>query len=117
MHIQASGLDSLDSSDEKAIITVTLYDRLSWGGGTVTRASQCALLSSQTLGHIFDLLTCPSNEPALSTTNPIPPSEERLQAVTSTDGSVICINDIAYGDGSSENYAEYTSYLSMPRIN
>jgi len=102
----ASGPDFLDSSHEKAIITVTLYDKLSWSGGIVTRASQCALLSSQTLGHIFDLLTCPSNELAVNNMNPIPRNEEQLQAVTGTEGSVICINDIAYGDGSPARYAD-----------
>ena len=98
----------MSSSDEKAIVTVTLYDRPSWSGGTVTRASQYALLSSQTLGHIFDLLACPSNELAVSNMNPIPPGEEQPQAVSSADGCVICINGIAYDDGSPVKYAEYT---------
>jgi hypothetical protein len=96
----------LDLSDEKAIITVTLYDRVSWGSGNPTRASQYALLSSQTLGHIFDVLPCSSNEHVVSRMNTVPPSEE-LQPAINADGCVICINGIAFDDGSQVNYAEY----------
>lgn len=110
--IQISGPDSLDSSDEKAIITVTLYDKLSWGAGIVTRASQHALLSSQSLGHIFDLLRCPSDGLTMNSAQPISLSEEQLQPATNTDGCAICIDDIVYGDDLQMNYAEYTSCLS-----
>jgi len=105
--IKTSGSDSLDSSDVKAIITVTVYDRLSWGAGSVTRASQHALLSSQTLSDVFDLVPCPPNGLAVESASPTPPCEEQLQATTNTDDCVICINGIAYGNGSQTDYAEY----------
>lgn len=101
-----SGPDSLDSSDGKAIITVTLYDKLSWGAGIVTRASQHALLSSQSLGHIFDLLRCPSDGLTMNSAQPISLSEEQLQPATNTDGCAICIDDIVYGDDLQMNYAD-----------
>ena len=91
----------MTSFDQKAIITVTLYDRLSWAAGSVARASQHVLLSSQTLGHIFNLLPCPSNGLAADRTD----GEDQSQATA--EGGVICIDDVAYSDTSQVNYAEY----------
>jgi snRNA-activating protein complex subunit 3 len=95
----------------KALITFTVHNRLSWGHNLLSRSSQHALLASQTLGDLFEVVPCTSNEiPEERITN-----GELVGYETPTTGSagkcssgcVICIEGKAYGDGMSENdYAE-----------
>ena len=71
------------------------------------------MLSSQTLGDLFEAIPCTSNE--------LPEeiiADERVVGYdndqpTSSRGCVICIEGMAYGDGQSEvDYAESVSTLS-----
>ncbi|KDQ57841.1 hypothetical protein JAAARDRAFT_178362 [Jaapia argillacea MUCL 33604] len=97
----------LRSSDD-ALITISVYNRLTWGPGYVSRASQHAVLSSQTLGDLVESIPCPSLELPNEVTGddgmvrfeiseyPEPPS-----------GCVVCIEGLAYGDGLNElDYAD-----------
>lgn len=102
-------LDSTFVSLQTALVSVTVHNRLSWGHNLLTRSSQHALLASQTLGDLFEVIPCTSNE--------IP--EEKLvdgdivgyqtpSAVKGSNGCVICVEGKAYGDGMSEyDYAEW----------
>ncbi|KAG6866714.1 hypothetical protein C0991_011373 [Blastosporella zonata] len=50
------------SDDTNAIITVTVHNRSTWTSGYINRSSQHAILSSQTLGDLFQIVPCVSNE-------------------------------------------------------
>ncbi|KIM91888.1 hypothetical protein PILCRDRAFT_809875 [Piloderma croceum F 1598] len=107
----SSQFEHTSSSRKTALISLTVYNRLSWGHNLLSRSSQHALLASQTLGDLFEAIPCTSNE--------IP--EERMvngeivgyetptaeSPETGSSGCVICIEGKAYGDGISENdYAD-----------
>ena len=91
---------------QQALIFATVYNSLPWGHRLLSRCSEHVLLSSQSLGDLFDCIPCISNE--------LP--EESIQdgttswkepTVRESTGAVICIEDIAYGDGQSEHdYSE-----------
>jgi len=93
------------------LISLTVYNRLSWGHNLLSRSSQHALLASQTLGDLFEVIPCTSND--------IP--EERMvdgevvgyetptaeSAGRGSSGCVVCVEGKAYGDGMSDNdYAD-----------
>ncbi|RPD74311.1 hypothetical protein L226DRAFT_571748 [Lentinus tigrinus ALCF2SS1-7] len=105
-----------EAKSEDALVFVTIYTRVSWGQKIPTRASQHVLLASQTLGDLFEAIPCTSNEL---------PQEVRDESgnitaytykgqrrkddmeVDSGGGAVICIGDVLYGDGQSEDdYAD-----------
>lgn len=70
------------------------------------RTSQHALLSSQTLGDIIEMMPCASNDLPKEI---VSHSQVATQlAVNASSGSVVCIEDVLYGDGmDSTDYAEY----------
>ncbi|KAJ7178353.1 snRNA-activating protein of 50kDa MW C terminal-domain-containing protein [Mycena crocata] len=90
----------------QAVITVTVHNKLSWRQTHVSRSSRHVILSSQTLGDLFEMIPCISNE--------IPEEildDERITGyrndVPTRPGCVICIEGVAYGDGESEfDYAD-----------
>lgn len=89
------------SDPREALVFVTVYDRLSWGHKLLSRSSQHVLLSSHTLGDLFDVIPCLSNE------IPEPPTPSSCgtwgeASARGSSGSVICLEDVAYGDGQSE---------------
>ena len=92
----------------RAIVTASVYKKTDWNSGLVTRISQHALLSSQTLGQLFDAIPCPSKEipqQIIQDDKVIGYSENEAAAA---NGCVICIEGYAYGDGNSgSDYAEY----------
>ncbi|KAF8639528.1 hypothetical protein AX17_001433 [Amanita inopinata Kibby_2008] len=92
----------------QAIVTASVYRRVTWNSNLVSRISQHALLSSQTLGQLFDIIPCPSKEIPREIIQdgdvvgyvPDEPSDNNR-------GCVICIDGYAYGDGQSGgDYAE-----------
>ncbi|KAJ6625463.1 hypothetical protein B0H10DRAFT_2001437 [Mycena sp. CBHHK59/15] len=93
-------------TDSQAIITLTVHNKLSWRQSHVSRLSTHSVLSSQTLGDLFEL------------------TEEILDngrvtgyqdAVLAPPGCVICIEGLAYGDGESEfDYAEAPVIIKAP---
>ncbi|KAJ7346795.1 snRNA-activating protein of 50kDa MW C terminal-domain-containing protein [Mycena albidolilacea] len=90
----------------QAVITVTVHNKLSWRQTHVSRSSRHVILSSQTLGDLFESIPCTTNE----ITDEIL-DDDRVTAyrndVPTRPGCVICIEGLAYGDGESElDYAD-----------
>ena len=98
---------SLDPS-LTVLVTVTVYNRLSWGHNALSRSSQHALLASHTLGDLFEVIPCTSNEPPEERlTDGEVTGYQRQNPTSGSSGCVICIEGKAYGDGMSESdYAE-----------
>lgn len=92
----------------QALLTITVHNRVPWGPGYFSRSSQHAVLSSQTLGDLFEAIPCTSNE--------IPKEIIRDGELVGYDakgppepstGCVICLEGVAYGDGQNESdYAD-----------
>jgi len=94
-------------------VTVSVYNRLSWSYNFVYRSSQHAVLSSNTLGQLYDVIYCPSNE--LPDESTMDETFIGYQPGPSKDpsGCAVVIEGIAYGDGLTENdYARYALLLS-----
>ncbi|KAG6903094.1 hypothetical protein C0995_006281 [Termitomyces sp. Mi166 len=90
------------SEDTNAIITVTVYIRSTWSPGHLNRSSQHALLSSQTLGDLFRVIPCISNE-IISNDAQDGDAQEPIQS----EGCAVCVGDTVYGDGyCQEDYAQ-----------
>ncbi|KAJ7497460.1 snRNA-activating protein of 50kDa MW C terminal-domain-containing protein [Mycena latifolia] len=108
MHEKTTRTDDghLSAQSPQAIITVTVHTKLSWRQTHVSRSSRHAILSSQTLGDLFEMIPCTSNEI----------TDEILDDghitgykddIPTRPGCVICIEGLAYGDGESEfDYAD-----------
>ncbi|KAI0066140.1 hypothetical protein BV25DRAFT_1905765 [Artomyces pyxidatus] len=111
--------DSAEAPAQSALITVTVHNRVAWSHNFVSRCSQHAVLSTQTLGDLFEIIPCPSNEtPREMTENDkfvgyeansggiLPPSA----------GYVLVIEGVAYGDGLNEvDYADkLIAYMRSP---
>ena len=104
-----------------ALLFVTVYNRLSWGQKILSRTSQHVLLSSQTLGDLFESIPCTSNEipeEIMDDSGIITGYKQRQEeddmVVDSSTGTVICIEGIAYGDGETEDdYAECVSFTPL----
>ena len=87
---------------------LSVYNRLAWTYNFVYRSSQHVVLSSNTLGELYNVIPCPSNEL---------PDESMVDGTfvgydsgpsKHPSGYVIVIEDTAYGDGLTENdYARY----------
>ena len=94
-------------------MTLSVYNRIAWTYNFVCRSSQHAVLSSNTLGELYDIIPCPSNElPDESTVNEAFAGYEPGPSKRPS-GYVVVIEDTAYGDGLTENdYARY-AYLSL----
>lgn len=103
---QKVGTESTERPD--AILFVSVYSRLSWGNH-LSCSSQHAVLASQTIGDLYDVIPCVANELTTefeNTTRGQGISAEK-EPIPVHRGSVICIEDIAYGDGQSEeDYSE-----------
>src|ERR1700722_9458500 len=105
-----------NSSDHlELLLTITVHNPIAWSQGHLSRSSQHVILASQTLGDLFDVIPCPSNElpeEMLDGDRIVGYDPKRRQSNT---GYVLCIEGIAYGDGQSEmDYSEYVyaAYVS-----
>ncbi|KAL0956389.1 hypothetical protein HGRIS_002536 [Hohenbuehelia grisea] len=98
----AGTTDYMDADQPQAIIRFTVYNRITWNQAYVSRASQHSILSSQTLGDLFDITICPSNDIPLET------AEGEYSATEAMPNrGVLCIESLAYWAGdASPNYAE-----------
>ncbi|PBK74562.1 hypothetical protein ARMSODRAFT_952222 [Armillaria solidipes] len=98
----SNGGSSLPDDTSCALIIVTIYTK---GSSTTMRTSQHALLSSQTLGDIIETMPCASNDLPKEI---VSHSQVATQlAVNASSGSVVCIEDVLYGDGMNEiDYAD-----------
>jgi len=86
-----------------ALVSFTVHNRLSWGHNLLARSSQHALCASQTLGDLFEVIPCTSNEiPNEQIVDGEIVGYETPTAVNAGGGCVICVEGKAYGDGMSE---------------
>ncbi|KAK0212853.1 snRNA-activating protein of 50kDa MW C terminal-domain-containing protein [Desarmillaria ectypa] len=107
---------SLPDDTSFAIITVTIYTK---GSSTTMRTSQHALLTSQTLGDIVEMMPCASNDlPEEIVSHRRVPRDQSTQAVKANSDSVVCIGDVLYSDGMKEtDYADkMLQYLATHSI-
>ncbi|KAF8160817.1 snRNA-activating protein of 50kDa MW C terminal-domain-containing protein [Crassisporium funariophilum] len=86
----------------QAVLTISIYNRVTWGPSYVSRSSQHALLSSQTLKDLYNAIPCVSNH--------LPPeagsSDRTCDSADCESGCLICIEGLAYGVGEGqEDYA------------
>lgn len=90
-----------------------MYNRLSWGNH-LSRSSQHAVLASQTIGDLYDILPCSSNEIPSEITEDAEVVGYKHEETPSHRGAVVCIEGVAYGDGQAdEDYSESV----VPAIN
>lgn len=104
----SSQYDPTSPSSKTALISYTVHNRLTWGHNLFSRSSQHALLATQALGDLFEVIPCSSNEiPNETIVDGEVVGFETRSADQGCSGCVICIEGMAYGDGTSENdYAE-----------
>ncbi|KAF4620583.1 hypothetical protein D9613_000410 [Agrocybe pediades] len=83
-----------NSSDEteEAIITMSIYNKLTWTPSYVARSSQHVFLSSHTLQDVADIFPCTSKN--------LPP--EAGLSEESSDSFVVCLEGTVYGSRSGE---------------
>ena len=96
-------------SDEKhqALVFATVYNTLAWGHRLLSRSSQHVLLASQSLGDLFDAIPCASHEMPEDYVDGDGNSKWKEPAIRESTGAVLCIENVAYGDGQSErDYSE-----------
>jgi snRNA-activating protein complex subunit 3 len=107
------------SSKPDALLTITIHNPISWSRGHVSRASQHVVLASQTLGNLFDVIPCTSNElPEELAEDDVLVGYDAGKRQTGR-GCVICIENVAYGDGQSgQDYAECVALVCpcFPRV-
>ncbi|KAH8107905.1 snRNA-activating protein of 50kDa MW C terminal-domain-containing protein [Cristinia sonorae] len=110
---KAFALPEPNTSSQQTIVFATVYTPLSWGHKLSARSSQHALLSSHTLGDLYDIIPCISHEIPQNSLN------EHGQSVWNNtarqdSGAVICVEGLLFGDGQSEkDYAErYLEYAN-----
>lgn len=113
-------MDDVPAGPEDAILTISVHQRIAWSHNFIARLSQHAMKSSQTLGDLFEMIPCQSNELPAETLNEdgkYTYADSSSNAPPPTSGFVICIEGTAYGDGMTEaDYAEYVfqSYFAIP---
>ena len=101
----------------ECLLIISIHTHIRWSYSFTTRTSQHALLTSQTLGDLYESIPCTSNE------MPEEILDEDGQLIGYRDdgkyvssGCVICIEGVAYGDGQSEeDYSESVSICSHHR--
>jgi snRNA-activating protein complex subunit 3 len=95
-----------------AVVMVSVYNRLTWSYNFVYRSSQHAVLSSNTLAELHNVIPCPSNElPDESTADGTFVGYESGPS-KHPSGCIVVIEGTAYGDGLTENdYARYVFLL------
>ncbi|KAI0321160.1 snRNA-activating protein of 50kDa MW C terminal-domain-containing protein [Amylostereum chailletii] len=114
--------DGASAPKRGALLTITVYNRVSWSWNFVARSSQHAVLSSQTLGDLYEVIPCTSNEmPQEQYDNGVFAGYELAEddALPTSSGAVMVIEDTAYGDGMSEpDYADkLIAYATSPPKN
>jgi len=92
----------------QAVIIFSVHVPLPWRTAMLTRSSIHAILSSQTLGDLFEAIPCESNNLPEEFLDEDGNMRYKVNDKTKgSSGHVICIDEVAYGDGFCENdYAE-----------
>ncbi|KAI0743548.1 snRNA-activating protein of 50kDa MW C terminal-domain-containing protein [Daedaleopsis nitida] len=115
IHVKVAGSGpTSEAGAREMLVSVTVYNRLSWGPKHLSRASQHVLLASQCIGDLFEAIPCTSNElpeevrdnSGAVTGYKFRRSEDDM-VVDQPTGAVVCIEGVLYGDGQSEDdYSE-----------
>ncbi|KAH9979175.1 snRNA-activating protein of 50kDa MW C terminal-domain-containing protein [Russula compacta] len=108
--------DGPSPAPDSAVVTVSVYNRLAWSYNFVYCSSQHAVLSSNTLGELYDVIPCPSNElPDESTVDGAFVGYESGPS-KHPSACVVVVEGTAYGDGLTENdYAsKLVAHISKP---
>ncbi len=102
------------SGPHSAVVTVSVYNRLTWSYNFVYRSSQHVVLSSNTLGELYNVIPCPSNDlPDESTVDGSFAGYEYGPPKHPSD-YVMVVEGTAYGDGLTENDYARCVFLLTP---
>lgn len=82
--------------EHEALLVISVHSKVSWGPSYVTRTSQHAFLSSQTLHDVYTAIPCVSRS--------FPPESGAQERNTSC---VVCIEGFAYGGEVENGEADY----------
>ncbi|ESK96582.1 snrna-activating protein complex subunit 3-like [Moniliophthora roreri MCA 2997] len=104
--IKAVGHDQ--PGEGEAIVIFSVYNKVLWRPSMVSRASQHCILTSQTLGDLFESIPCLSNElPAEELEGSRVAGYGSSTQMKASNGCAICIEGMVYGDGLEEkDYAD-----------
>lgn len=85
-----------EDADIPAVLIIAVHSRVAWSPSFVARTSQHAVLSSQTLAELLQVIPCPSNSaPKPTYQNQTPSGFVTEKPAHVADGYVVCIeNDI-----------------------
>lgn len=84
------------AEEREAVFIISVHSKITWGPSYVSRTSQHAFISSQSLGDVYTAIPCISHEL---------PSEAGIRGQVDC---AICIEDVAYSfeNASGNDYAE-----------
>ncbi|KAJ3724718.1 snRNA-activating protein of 50kDa MW C terminal-domain-containing protein [Lentinula raphanica] len=94
--------------DSHVLITFTTHFKVQWRSSVLSKCSQHVMMASQTLGDLFEVMPCVSNElPEEVLEDGKVVSYKETNGMHGSSGCVIVVNDVAYGDGlNEEDYAD-----------
>ncbi|KAJ3989881.1 snRNA-activating protein of 50kDa MW C terminal-domain-containing protein [Lentinula detonsa] len=97
-----------DGIDSQVLITFTSHFKVQWRSSVLSKSSQHILMASQTLGDLFEVMPCVSNEcPEELLEHGKVVGYKETNGMHGSSGCVIVINGLAYGDGlNEEDYAD-----------
>ncbi|KAH7929861.1 hypothetical protein BV22DRAFT_1056084 [Leucogyrophana mollusca] len=99
-------LFSTSEARPTALITLTVHNRLPWGYSFLSRSSQHAVLSSQTLAEFISVIPCVSSEMPVEMVDEsgtvIDYDLQNVTAAGSDEGCLLCIEGLVYGDDCSD---------------
>ncbi|KAF7321799.1 Expansin-like EG45 domain-containing protein [Mycena kentingensis (nom. inval.)] len=97
----------MEIDENEVVLTFTIHTRSSWRQTQVVRSSRLLILSSQTLGDLFDAILCPSAEMRAEIHDEGGNLVGYEHGPPTRPGCVVCMEGLAYGDGESEvDYAD-----------
>lgn len=104
-----------DAIDSQVLITLTTHFKVHWRTSVLSKNSQHVLMASQTLGDLFEVMPCVSNEyPEEIVEDDKVIGYKETNGMNGSSGCVIVINDLAYGDAlNEEDYAEYVGISQL----
>ena len=98
------------SSNNEALLTVTVYYRLPYRLTAVARSSQHAALSSQSLGDLVNCIPCISNEMPEEVYEGDELVGYHSKTIHKNPGAVVLIEGVLYGDEGEQDYAKYAGF-------
>jgi snRNA-activating protein complex subunit 3 len=103
---------------DDAVVIITVYNKVSWNPSHVSRLSQHAFLSSQTLQDICRTIPCAPYATRVASHNSI---QDHGIEDHGAPHNIICIEGVAYGEGGEDDGSRYLCQgvdlsLSSPTI-